>query len=77
MGAARNGCKTLPWQVRVGSGWKVDRDWGVDHADGMVYSMDIITEVKMSQRTFSSHPLNKKERDPTTHVLTGITNFGT
>ena len=40
--AARNGCKTLPWQVRVlvDSGWVVDRDggWIMQTSRSLIYS---------------------------------------
>ena len=45
--AARNGCKTLPWQVRVlvDSGWVVDRDGGMEwlFVGGFVGCKDLIT----------------------------------
>ena len=70
MGAARNGCKTLPWQVRVlvDSGWVVDRDGGWITQMGWLLVVRWLvggfvgckTELNTSQRTHLILPLNKR-----------------
>ncbi len=79
VGAARNGCKTLPWQVRVlvDSGWVVDRDGGWIMQMGWLLDglLDVITELKeIAAHAFDS-PTRQKEGDLTTHILNDITDF--
>ena len=81
MGAARNGCKTLPWQVRVlvDSGWVVDRDGGWIMQMGWfirwLIGYNNLTK-DVTTHTFNP-PAKQKDGVLNTHVLTGITNFGT